>query len=240
MPRSIPATVAISLVLLWTGSALLAGPSSVGDLERVIARADSFGRPTYRAFRRLEAGTVGSSRHAWLETWTSLTADHDFRFEVVAEGGNEYIRNKVLRDMLEREQMLIAKGQPIRASLVAANYVFGDGGADEAGLLRVLLKPLRKAPGIVDGSVLIDPADARLVQVQGRLVKNPSFWVRNVDVMWKYERLGHAIVPIEFSSTAKVRFFGMANFRMQYDYVSIDGRAVESPRRLARPAKQQV
>lgn len=232
--RTIPATVAISLVLLSTGGALLAGSGSGGDLDRMIARADSTGRPTYRAFRRLEAGTVGSSRHGWLETWTELTTARDFRFEVVAEGGNEYIRNKVLRDMLEKEQMLIAKGQPIRASLVASNYVFADGGADEAGFLRVLLKPLRKAPGIVAGSVLIDPADARLVQIQGRLVKNPSFWVRNVDVMWKYERLGDAIVPIEFSSTAKIRLFGMANFRMQYDYVSINGRAVESPRRLAR------
>ena len=230
--RITPATVAISLGLLWTGSALLVGVSPAGELERVIARADSIGHPPYRAFRRLEAGTAGSSRHAWLETWTELTTARDFRFEVVAEGGNEYIRNKVLRDMLEKEQMLIAKGQPIRASLVASNYVFGNGGTDEAGFLRVLLKPLRKAPGIVDGSVVIDQADARLVQIQGRLVKNPSFWVRNVDVMWKYERLGDAIVPFEFSSTAKIRLFGMANFRMQYDYVSIDGRAVESPRRL--------
>ena len=234
MPRSSPATVALSLVLLWTGTALWAGSGSGRDLERVIARADSIGYPAYRAFRRLEAGTVGSSRHAWLETWTERTAGRDFRFEVVAEGGNEYIRKRVLRDMLEKEQMLIAKGQPIRAPLVASNYAFGDGGADEAGLLRILLKPLRKAPGIVDGSALIDPADARLVQIQGRLVKNPSFWVRNVDVIWKYERLGDAIVPIEFSSTAKVRLFGMANFRMQYDYVSIDGRAVDSTRKLAR------
>lgn len=233
MPR-LPGTVAISLVLLWTGSGLLAGAGSGDELERVIARADSFGRPTYRAFRRLDAGMAGSSRHAWLETWTTLTAERDFRFEVVAEGGNEYIRNKVLRDLLEKEQMLIAKGQPVRASLIASNYVFADGGAEEAGLLRVLLKPLRKAHGIVDGSVVIDPVDARLVQLQGRLVKNPSFWVRNVDVMWKYERLGGAIVPIEFSSTAKVRLFGTANFKMQYDYVTIDGRAVESPRRLAR------
>ena len=234
MPRAILATVAIALALSWTVRAQLAGSSSGDDLERVIARADSISHPTYRAFRRLEAGTAGSSRHAWLETWTERTAGRDFRFEIVAEGGNEYIRNKVLRDMLEKEQMLIAKGQPVRASLVTSNYVFGDGGADEAGFLRIMLKPLRKAAGIVDGSVLIDPTDARMVQLQGRLVKNPSFWVRNVDVTWKYERLGGAIVPIEFLSTAKVRLFGMANFRMQYDYVSINGRAVESPRRLAR------
>ena len=232
MPR-LPALVALSLVLLGAGRALIAGSGSGDDLERIVTRADSIGHPAYRAFRRLEADTVGSSRHAWLETWTELTTARDFRFEVVAEGGNEYIRNKVLRDMLEKEQMLIAKGQPVRASLVASNYVFGEGGAAEAGFLRVLLKPLRRAPGIVDGSVVIDRADVRLVQIQGRLVKNPSFWVRNVDVMWKYERLGGAVVPIEFSSTCKVRLFGTANFRMQYDYVSIDGRAVESPRRLA-------
>lgn len=228
------ATMALSLVLLWTAGAILADSKAAGDLDRVIARANSTGRPAYRAFRRLEASTASSSRQAWLEAWTELTPGRGFSFEVVAEGGHEYIRNKVLRDMLEKEQTLIATGQPLRPPLVASNYAFDDGGADEAGLLRVLLKPLRKAHGIVNGSVLIDPTDARLVRIQGRLVKNPSFWVRNVDAVWQYARLGDAIMPVEFSSTAKVRLFGSANFRMQYDYVSIDGRAVESPRKLAR------
>ena len=125
-------------------------------------------------------------------------------------------------------------GQPLRAALTAANYTFADGGTTETGLLRVLLTPLKKAHGVVNGTVFIDPSDGRLARIEGRLVKNPSFWLRNVDVVWKYARLGGAVVPVEVSSTGKVRMFGASSFKMHYDYESIAGRAVDSTRQLAR------
>lgn len=232
--RSIHAALALTMTLLCTSGAILAGSSSGADLERVVAKANSTGQSPYRAFRRLEAGNPDSGRHGWLEVWTEVTPGRGLSYEVVAEGGHDYIRNKVLRDVLNSEQKLIAAGHPLRASLITTNYTFGAGGSDDAGLLRVLLTPLRKSPGIVEGSMLIDPVDARLVQIQGRLIKNPSFWLRNVDVVWKYARIGHETMPVEVSSTGRVRMFGRSTFRMEYDYVSIAGRAVESPRKLAR------
>lgn len=230
--RLIPATLAISLVVLWTAGAILAD-SLDGDLDRVVARANTSEQCSYRAYRRLEAGT-GDSKQGWLEAWTEVTPGQGLTYTIVGEGGHEYIRNKVLRDILNSEQKLVANGQPLRASLTAANYTFADGGTTDAGLVRVLLTPLRKAHGIVDGAVLIDPADGRLARIEGRLVKNPSFWLRNVDVVWKYARLGGAVVPVEVSSTGKVRMFGASSFKMIYDYESIAGRAVASSGKLAR------
>ena len=230
--RLIPATLAISLVLLWTAGAILAD-STDGDLDRVVARANTTEQNVYRAYRRLEAGN-GDSRQGWLEAWTEVTPGRGLTYEIVGEGGNDYIRNKVLRDVLKSEQKLVADGQPVRASLSAANYTFADGGTTESGLRRVLLTPLRKAHGIIEGSVFIDPADGRLARIEGRLVKNPSFWLRNVDVVWKYARLGGAVVPVEVSSTGKVRLFGASSFKMVYDYESIAGRAVASSGTLAR------
>ncbi|MDO8677973.1 MAG: hypothetical protein Q7R30_05340 [Acidobacteriota bacterium] len=198
-----------------------------------MARANASEQSAYRAYRRLEAG-AGDSKKGWLEAWTEVSPGRGLTYEIVGEGGHEYIRSKVLRDILNSEQKLVANGQPLRASLTAANYTFGDGGTTESGLLRVLLTPLRKGHGIIAGSVLIDPSDGRLAQIEGRLTKNPSFWLRNVDVEWKYARLGGAVVPVEVSSTGKVRLFGASSFRMQYDYESIAGRAVDSTRKLAR------
>ena len=232
MRRAIPAPIAISLVLLWTAGAILADSRADGDLDRMVARANVSEQSVYRAYRRLEADNGG--RHAWLEAWTEVVPGQGLTYQIVGEGGHEYIRNKVLRDVLESEQELIAHGHPLRASLTATNYRFSDGGTSESGLLRVLLTPVKKAPGIVDGSVFIDPVDGRLARIEGRLVKNPSFWLRNVDVVWKYARLGGAVVPVEVSSTGRVRMFGASSFRMQYDYESIGGRAVASPRTLAR------
>ena len=225
------ALMALSMALLGSTASTLAGAGS-GDLDRVVARANASEQPAYRAYRRLEAGT--GSKKGWLEAWTEVAPGRGLTYEVVGEGGHEYIRNKVLRDILNSEQKLVATGHPVRASLTATNYTFGDGGTTESGLVRVLLTPLRKGHGIVAGSVLIDPSDGRLAQIEGRLVKNPSFWLRNVDVVWKYARMGNAVVPVEVSSTGKVRMFGASSFRMQYDYESIAGHAVASSGTLAR------
>lgn len=230
--RLIPATLAPLVVVLWTAGSILANATAV-DLDRVVARANASEQTAYRAFRRLEAGT-GDSRHGWIEAWTEVVPGRGLTYDVVGEGGHDYIRNKVLRDVLNSEQKLVAQGHPLRASLTAANYSFADGGTAENGLLRVLLTPLKKANGIVDGSVFIDPADGRLARIEGRLVKNPSFWLRNVDVVWKYGRMGGAVVPIEVASTGKVRMFGASSFKMIYDYESIGGHAVNSSSRLAR------
>ena len=230
--RSIPATIATSLVVLCTAGVILAD-SRAGDLDRVVARANASEQTAYRAYRRLEAGN-GEGRQGWVEAWTEVSPGRGLTYEIVGEGGHDYIRTKVLRDVLNSEQKLVAQGFPLHAALTAANYTFGDGGTTDSGQLRVLLTPVRKAAGIVDGSVLIDPADGRLTQIEGRLVKNPSFWLRNVDVVWKYARLGGAVVPVEVASTGKVRMFGASSFRMIYDYESIGGHAVASSVKLAR------
>ena len=230
--RLIPAMLAPALVVLGTAGAILADSPST-DLDRVVARANESEQCSYRAYRRLEAAT-GDSRHGWIEVWTEVSPGRGLTYEIVGEGGHEYIRNKVLRDVLNSEQKLVANGQPLRASLTAANYSFADGGLTDTGLLRVQLTPLKKANGIVDGSLFIDPADGRLARIEGRLVTNPSFWLRNVDVVWTYARLGGAVVPVEVSSTGRVRMFGASSFRMQYEYATIAGRAVASSGRLAR------
>ncbi len=225
--RPIPAVMALALAVVWTSGAALADSRSSADWPRVLERASAAGHPPpYRALRRLEAGTPGSGRQGWLEAWTELTPARGFRYDVIAEGGSEYVRNKVLRGVLNGEQKLLARGEALRAAFVAANYAFEDGGATDAGLQRILLKPVRKGAGIVVGSVVIDPVDGRLVQVQGRLVKNPSFWVRNADVVWKFERFGEATVPVEVSTTARVRMFGESTFTMTYEYVSMEGREI--------------
>jgi hypothetical protein len=196
--------------------------AQIKPFERAVATFNKNEPPAYRAFRHLEAGLVGSDKHGWLEAWTEFQPGKGFTFEVVREGGSEYVRNKVLRNLLKNEQELLANGKPLRQSLDDKNYTFEDGGATPAGLQRIILKPARKSVGIVSGSVLIHPTDG-VVAMNGRLVKSPSFWVRDVDVTWKFATIGGYVVPIEMSTDGRVRFFGNSTFKMIYEYVSING-----------------
>lgn len=210
-----------------------------GSIERVVARFNTIAPPAYRAFRRLEGGLTGSSKQGWLEAWTEFVPGRGFTFEVVREGGHEYVRNKVLRNLLSSEQDLIARGQPLRAPLVAKNYSLADGGTTPGGLQRIVLTPNRKSDGIVDGSLLMDARSGALVQIQGRLLKSPSFWVRDVDVTWQYASIAGHDVPVEMISSGRVRLFGRSTFKMSYDYVSVDGRPVSDDMKATRRAPTQ-
>ena len=162
---------------------------------------------------------------AGIEAWTEYTPGRGFTYEIVREGGSDYVRNKILRGMLVSEQKLIAGGKRLHASLESMNYVFEDGGMVDGGLQRVLLKPAKKSDGILNGSVLLDPESGLITTIQGRLVKSPSFWLRDVNLTCQeYAHVGDRVVPVEMTSTGRVPMFGRSNFRMVYDYESIDGR----------------
>jgi hypothetical protein len=91
----------------------------------------------------------------------------------------------------------------------------------------VLLSPKRKERVLVSGAMFLRPVDGELVRVQGRLAKSPSFWVKTVDIVRTYDRIGGAVMPVSLETTAQVRMFGTATLRMTYQYSEIDGRPVE-------------
>lgn len=189
-----------------------------------MARFNTTAPPAYRAFRRLDAGVAGSARHGWIEAWTEFTVERGLTFEVVDEGGHEYVRNKVLRKMLLNEQQLIARGIPLRAPLDVLNYTFEDGGTTDEGAQRVVLKAARKSHGIVNGALFLAPGEDYVARLQGRLVKSPSFWLQDVDVTWDFTQLGGHVLPVEMTSSGRVRMIGRSTFKMTYEYESIDGR----------------
>ena len=224
----------ISGILLWSlEPSADAGLPVAQQFELVLTKFNSPSVPTYRAFRKLEAGAPGSGKHGWLDVLTEHRPGAGFTYSVIREGGYDYVRNKVLRGVLKGEAELIANGKPLRAPIVPRNYEIEDGGITDSGLTRLLLHPVRKSDGIIRGSALLEPAIGGIVRMEGRLTKSPSFWVRDVDVTWKFTRIGDVMVPTELSSSARVIFFGRQPFKMTYEYEMVDGRAVAGSTRTA-------
>lgn len=217
-----PILVTSVIFLCSLGLGARAG-SSTPAFDQVVARFNTTAPPSYRAFRRLEAGIAGSSRHGWLEAWTEFRPGTGLSVDVVAEGGHEYVRNKVLRKMLVNEQQLVARGFPLRAPLEARNYTFEDGGTTHEGLQRIVLRAARKFDGVVNGALFISSETGAVTRIEGRLVKNPSLWVKDVDVTWQFAPIDGHLLPVEMTSTGRVRMIGRSTFKMVYHYVSIDG-----------------
>jgi len=75
----------------------------------------------------------------------------------------------------------------------------------------------------------VTTGDADLVRVQGRFVKNPSFWTTRVDVVRHYGRVAGVRVPVRMETTARIRFAGDSTMVMTYDYESVNGQVVSAP-----------
>jgi hypothetical protein len=224
------ATLAIGLLVALAG--IVSGQSSDADhsplspsIERFLKnRAESLTR--FRAVRHLEATNTRFKKHGWMDVVTELSPDRGFTFHVVAEGGSDYIRKKVLRPILEGEQEIVARGDAARSALTLDNYdMLREEPADD-GLVRLLVKPKRQERTLIEGSLLVTEADADLVQVAGRLAKNPSFWTKRVDITRSYGRVAGVRVPLSVESVAHVRMAGPSAMTMTYRYEMVNGRSV--------------
>jgi len=212
----------ILLLAIIVGSTVRAAVPDLAEpsIRKFLARDDA--QPSYRAVRRLEG--ENGSRRGWIEALTEYAPNTGLRYEITAEGGSSFIRGKVLKAVLEGERAVIASGETARSSLALTNYRFQPNGVDAEGLANILLSPRRRGRVLLTGTMFLEPTDGALVRLEGRLARSPSFWVKDVDIVRTYERVGGIIVPVALESKAQVRFLGEASFRMTYVYSEIEGR----------------
>lgn len=182
----------------------------------------------YRAFRRMHAANERFNQEGWVDCWTELD-QRGFHYEIVSERGSDYVREKVLKTLLRREQELIAEGNAGRADINGDNYEFAEGvdaQDPQGGERTVLLKPKRRDVLLVDGRMVINQEGTELLRVEGRLSKNPSFWTSLVDIVREFTRLDGVRVPISTETVAKLKFAGTSRMDVRYEYETINGRPV--------------
>lgn len=198
-------------------------PNAADDSIRQFLAQDHTLR-AYKASRRLEA--ANGDRTGWVEAVTEYSQGDGFTYQVTAEGGSDYIRNKVLRAVLDGERRVIMEGETALSALAHENYTFEPSGVDADGLANVRLSPRRKERMLVAGMMFLNPDDGALVRLQGRLARSPSFWVRSVQIVRSYKRINNVVLPVKLETNARLRLLGPASLRMTYAYLEIDGRPV--------------
>jgi hypothetical protein len=219
---------------------LLAGAAGAGASSEPVERAaDRFpslrDQPLtqYRAYRRMHARSEHFNQEAWLEAWTEMDT-RGFRYNIVSESGSDYIRTKVLKAVLKREQELVAEGDCQRSELTPENYEFEEASPGD-GERYVTIKPKRKDVLLVDGRMVLSADGRELLRVEGRLSKNPSFWTSLVNIIRHYARVDGIRVPIAIESMARVKFAGVSYLDVHYEYETINGRPVSIAARRTLP-----
>jgi hypothetical protein len=230
-------------LFIWSlFAALLTAPAPQDPADDPAPRADAASRFLARAeppvtqavaLRHLVATTRGGAMSGWVDACTSLD-DGELRYWIVGEGGSGAVRKRALIAALDGE-VRARQENVMRAALDPSNYEFAPEIAED-GLLRVGLTPRRKETMLIEGAMFLSAEDADLVRLEGRLVKPPSFWTRQVNIVRRYARAAGVRVPMSMESTAKVLIVGTSTFAMTYQYLSINGEPVTpEPRTDADP-----
>jgi hypothetical protein len=218
----------VALVAIVAGGHPRAAGSNTAILQRFLAIGDS--APTdYRALRHLDARNDHFESSAWMDVWTDADRVNGFHYQVVSEGGSEYIRSHVFAATLEMERKMWAAGEPDRAAFNEANYIFEDRGERSDGLTGFSVTPRRKDLLLLEGSIFLRSEDGELMRIEGRLSKTPSFWTRRIEIVRRYQRIAGVRMPVELQSEANVRIAGPSSFRMSYDYETVNGQRVGAP-----------
>ena len=222
-----------SLALLAASGSARPAPPSI--LDQFIARHDP---PPfqYRALRHLDARNEHFGANAWMDAWTEVDQAGGFRYDIVGAGGSGYIRSHVFRAALAGEQKMWNSCDPAKAALTRDNYVFEEGATSPDGLASLSATSRRKDVLLINGSIFLNPGDADLMRVEGRLSKTPSFWTRRVEIVRRYERIHGIRVPIAIESIAQVLIAGRSTFQMSYEYETINGHHVGTPTPRPRPS----
>jgi hypothetical protein len=217
------------VIVVTAGAPLAAIQHVPSPLQRFLARGET-PPVAYRALRHLEASNAHFGAKGWMDAWTEFDEAHGLRYEIVAEGGNSYIRKHVLLAALDGEQKMWNAHEPQRASLTSDNYSFDEAQPAGEGLHSVGIRPRRKDVLLVEGAMFLEPEDGELRRIEGKLSKAPSFWTRRVEIVRRYEMIAGVRVPTSIESVAHVLIAGRSTFLMTYQYEIVNGQHAGSPK----------
>jgi hypothetical protein len=179
----------------------------------------------YTGVRRYRFENKKSNKRA--ELTARITCDNAGvkTFEVVSETGSGFVRNHILRKMMDAEQEASEKGERQDTRIIPANYDFRQVGTDVLdGRSSFVLEvnPKTRNKFLIRGRIWVDAEDFAIARVEGQPAKNPSFWIRSVQVVQQYERTGQFWLPSSNQSVAQARIFGTTEVMIDYfDYVTI-------------------
>ena len=223
--RWIGTTTAVLVALVQTltphASEPLLGDEFIQRVVSEITRSDV----TLKATRELRAGTLSGKHQGWMNVETIIDGSNGFNWRVIDEGGSERTRKQVLQEMMRVEAEAAQRGSEDAAALTPANYSFHPLRATHPGQFEIALEPRRKDPRLIVGTLTVSSNGAP-IRLEGRLAKSPSFWVKSVTVVKRYESIGGVSLPTTLESIADVKLVGQSSLSMQYRYREVNGHAI--------------
>ena len=189
------------------------------NAQRAAALHEFVGTRVYR----MQYRGFPSDRDAEMVVNVTYRAPDAKQFKIVSETGSKFILDHVFKKLLEGEQEAAAdKEARRRTALTAENYDFSLAGYDnspEGGRYVLDLLPKTRNKFLYRGKIWVDAKDFAVVRIEGEPGKNPSFWIKKVEIAHRYVKVDDFWLPAENHTESIIRIGGRATLSILYrDY----------------------
>jgi hypothetical protein len=179
----------------------------------------------------IDASLPKLKKHGRLYALRRISGLGRITYEALRFEGDNTIKNNVIARYLTADAQAQTSGGPSLA-VTPANYKFKYAGRTEYGGGTVYIfqvKPRHKRVGLFKGEVWIDASTYLRVRESGRLVKNPSIFLKKIQFVREYEIRDGISVLRQIRSVVYTRLVGPAELTVDFTNVSL----AEGPKRAS-------
>jgi hypothetical protein len=188
--------------------------------ERAQALRSYQGLRTYR----VEYRGFPSSRNAEMVVAITYRAPGTKEFTIESATGSKLIIDKVFKKALQSEKEALETENQERTALNNDNYIFRMVGyqAPLGGSTYVLaVEPRTNSKFLYRGKIWVDASDFAVTRIEAEPAKNPSFWIKNTEIVQIYAKVNNFWLPERNHSVTTIRLGGHADFTIDYENYQI-------------------
>ena len=150
-------------------------------------------------------------------------------YEDVRSAGDKMVNKDVIARFLAAETeaskgIRDRRGNPQSMAISPENYRFRQKALltrDDCQIHIIQVTPKKNRLGLFKGEIWLDAVSGLPLRESGRLVKNPSVFLKKVDFVREYEILDGLAVPVRVESRVDTRLVGMAELDIRYSNHSV-------------------
>jgi hypothetical protein len=205
----------LGLLVVALASLVCGAQSGTLTLDQIVSRmqqartADRDRGVGYTVTREYQLAPQGATRPmSDVVAEVSYIPPGEKQYVIVKSEGRER-GTAIVRRVLDHEAAMTAHWQPY--ALTPQNYDFalvGRDAIDGHDCYLLQLSPKREAPELVRGRAWVDANDFEVRRIEGETAKNPSFWVKNLNLTINYAQVKGVWLETSTQAVAEIRFAG--------------------------------
>jgi hypothetical protein len=186
---------------------------------------------SYSATSLIRAQLPDTQQSGEYELQRHYYAPRSLAFKAMRFTGDNFVKSNVILRLLQSEATHLEKDDPSANALSTANYKFAYKGTSQlqGRVVHVYhLKPRHKRPGLFKGRIYLDAFTGSMVRAEGRVVKTPSLFLKEVEFVQDYADVDSFTLPVHMHSDARARIVGRVVVDIVYSDYQVSATTVQA------------